>query len=279
MVSQHHTAVITVCTNRPTYAATMLQHLDRQDADLHVYVVVNSSSTARALRLVGFCADKMDKPVTLIRLWSMHTQIGLAYNCGLWHAMMDDRHTHFVKLDDDVAIKSNGVSELLRLCTEHDDKAVSVLLPWGRGGYYRWADMKSRRVSRKNTVGDGPDYKYIYGACFMVPRRIHNQVGMFSEEGQRGMDLDFAVRVQRAGNEIVEHGALRALHLGNTTPTEGDKEIRKSRKYCEFGKEQVCSTIWSDPAVRHALIAQVYGAQPPAQVAPLEKHLDKPAFV
>lgn len=263
MVSLHRTAVVTVCTNRPRYAATMLQHLDAQDADLDIYVVLNSSNVKFCLGMVGYCSG-LAKSVTLIRLWSMHTQIGLAFNCGLWHAMRDG-YSHYVKIDDDVAIKPNGISELLRLCTKHEDRAVSVLLPWGRGDYYRWAHMKSRRVNRANTKGDGPDYKYIYGACFMVPRQIHNEIGMYSEDGQRGMDLDFAVRVQRAGNTIVEHGALRALHLGNTTPTEGDKETRKSKKYCKFGALQKRSTIWNDPTVRQALIAQVFGAKDRAQ--------------
>lgn len=267
MVSQHSTAVITVCTNRPTYAATMLQHLDRQDADLHVYVVLNSSNAKFCMGLVAYCMN-MAKPVTLIRLWSMHTQIGLAFNCGLWHAMMEERHTHFMKIDDDVAIKSNGVSELLRMCDEQDQRAVSVLLPWGHGGYYRWANMKSRRVCRRNICDrdKAVDYRYIYGACFMVPRRIHNEVGMFSEDAQRGMDLDFAVRVQRAGNRVIEHGALRALHLGNTMPTEGDKETRSTKKYCEFGSQQMRQTIWGDPAVRQALIAQVFGLRTRTQV-------------
>lgn len=234
----------------------MLDHLDRQDEDFHIYVVLNSSNNKFSMGLVAYCA-MMKKNVTLINLWSMTTQIGLAYNCGLWHALWDGRHKYIAKIDDDVALLPTVVSELRRMCEDSDDNCVAVALPWSRGGHYNWPSMLAKRVK---------DKRFIYGACCMIPTKIIRRVGVFTEEAQRGMDLDYAVRVQRAGYEVRNHPILRALHLGTMNGTEVDADGKKGRKYCDFGAQQVCTTIWESAEVRQALIAQVFGAKQPTQV-------------
>ncbi len=256
-----------VCTNRPNYARVALDHLDAQDTDFHIYIVLNSSDAAFCMGLVDYCS-KLDHSVTLIRLWSMTTQIGLAYNCAMWHAMKtgDRVVRRYVKIDDDVAIKPNGIRELHRLCSEADDKCVAVLLPYSKGGYYGYRNMVSNKVKG--------DYKFIYGACFMLPARIRSEIGYFTEDAQRGMDLDYAVRVQRAGYEVVNHPSLRALHLGTMNGTEITPQGKKSRKYCTFGEHQVCGTIWDLLEVRQALIAQVFGDTSRTQDERAQKPLD-----
>lgn len=242
------TAVITVCTNRPQYARIMLDHLDRQDSDFHIYVVLNSSNASFCCGLVDYCSH-LEHPVTLIRLWSMTTQIGLVYNCGLWHALRRD-YKRIVKMDDDVAIKKNGISELHGLCDKGD--CVGVLLPYSHNtGHYQYRMMMANRIH--------DTHKFLYGACFMFPRVLHTAIGFFSEDAQRGMDLDYGVRAQTAGWKVVNHRAFRALHLGTMNGTEVTPEGKKSRKYCKFGEVLMCTTIWDRAEVRQALIAQVFG--------------------
>lgn len=267
MAREHpETAVITVCTNRPTYARIMLDHLDAQDTDFHIYVVLNSSNAAYCCGLVDYCSH-LQHGVTLIRLWSMTTQIGLAYNCGLWHALVGGYTTHYVKIDDDVAIKPNAIGELRRGCDERYDTAVSVLLPYSHNtGHYQYRTMDAQRLHGT--------HKFLYGACFMVPASVFGRIGFFTEEAQRGMDLDFGVRAQSAGFKIINHPSLRALHLGTMNGTEVTPEGKKSRKYCTFGEVQVRTTIWDRAEVRQALIAQVFGDTSRTQVERAQNPLD-----
>ncbi len=258
---RNETAVITVCTNRPTYARIMLDHLDAQDTDFHIYVVLNSSNARFCMGLVDYCS-RMDKRVTLIRLWSMTTQIGLAYNCGLQMAMsggLARGYNRIVKIDDDVAIKPNGIEALHCICDERGDNCVAVLLPYSKGtGHYQFRRMDNQRISG--------EHKFIYGACFMVPGKVLARIGYFTEDAQRGMDLDYAVRAQSTGFTVANHRVLRALHLGTMNGTEVTPEGKKSRKYCTFGEVHVRTTIWDRAEVRQALVAQVYGAASPTQV-------------
>lgn len=244
------TAAIITCTNRPKFAMLALESLDRQMADLDIYIVANGCD-GQFLAQLKMLAIEMRKSVTLINLSARHRNIGVGVNCGLWHARHGSRdYDGYLKIDDDIVIEPDIVREMW----DHCDGTNVVAVPPYAAGSDRYGKPS---VIRESTIHD--EHVSLYGACVLMPEAVILDLGYWGESKPRGCDTDFGVRAQVAGHRVTWHPERICLHLGHEIPTEGSDAEKQRGARMVIGTQTHRTTFWNDATTREAMIAERFG--------------------
>jgi GT2 family glycosyltransferase len=98
-------------------------------------------------------------------------------------------------------------------CVQSYPTVVNQLLD---SEWLRKKTPKSRLWGMAALFGTGPsDVEVLSGACIMMPRRVYDRVGGFTEAYfMYGEDLDLCYKVRRAGFRVVYNPATSLVHFG-----------------------------------------------------------------
>lgn len=244
------TAAIVVCTNRLQLAFQTLACLDEQNTHVDIYLVCNSNDPTFRSELIMLDLETMKKSVTFLALSAQHANIGLAVNCGLWHALNSGRHYDgFLKIDDDIFMDSDGLSHLWECC---DGTQIVAYPPYAKGEE-RYDDpdaIRKEKIHSKCTS--------LYGACVLIPEVVITDCGYWAESAPRGGDTDYGIRAYHAGHDVIYHPTRVCIHLGANKPTEGLHHKYCARRVTTNGKRYLI-TIWNDATARAALLLDRFG--------------------
>ncbi len=233
---------------------------------LEIIVLDNSPRTEKALKAwLRKAADRVI-PIADAFNWSRFNNIGAAAATG----------ATLLFLNDDIEARETGWLDALLEHAQRKDVGVvgaRLLYPDGKvqhGGQYL-ADMHARHAFRFAEADDpGPfglatvarEMSSVTGACQMVRARVFKQLGGFDEAHDVvNNDLDFCLRVQRAGLAVIYTPHLAMMHheLASRAGIEDRHDVAR------FTRDWRLAMLRGDPYHSRHLMAEEDQIEPRAE--------------
>lgn len=250
------TAAIIVCTNRLQLALRTLAALDAQCGEVDVYLVCNSTVPEFRCRLMEFGLD-MKKTVVFLGLAAQHINIGLAVNCGIWHALHSaNTYDGILKIDDDIGIPPDAIDRLWQQC---DGTNIVAYPPFAEGK----PPYDDPEATRKATFHNA--CTLLYGSCVLIPGAVLNDCGYWAENAPRGAANDYSMRAHGAGHETIYDPVRTCARFGSCQPRDADERDNLMGRSALSAGVGYRITAWNDSTTRGALLADRCGWRDPEQ--------------
>lgn len=251
------TAAIIVCTNRLQLALQTLAALDAQSSEVDVYLVCNSNDREFRRRLMEF--DLGRKAAVFLGLSAQHRNLGLAVNCGIWHALHSaNTYDGILKLDANIGIPPDAIERLWQQC---DGTTIIAYPPFAEGKPPYDDPEAIREATFHNTC------TFLHDACVLVPGAVLNDCGYWGEDAPRGAANDYSLRAHQAGHEVVYDPVRTCALLGPEQPSEGCNSDKGMARRVLTAGVRYRITAWNDATTRRALLAERHGWRDPEQPA------------
>lgn len=232
------TGVVAVVVNWKLKVETVqcVKSLERLDFLCHIIVVDNGSNDGSVEYIAGHCPQ-----VELIVLPS-NIGFGPACNQAISKVLRDEIYNYIFLLNNDVTVHPQALSKLINAAQAHPqvgvfgakiyyaDKPNTI---WYAGARRRYGVLAAADIGR-GQIDNGQfsalrEVDYIFGAAMLIRRSVFERVGLFDERFFLYLeDLDFCLRVQKAGFLLLFVPEARVWHQGSASTA---KSVATRRYY------------------------------------------------
>lgn len=200
--------------NQLDYTKTCLESIQKWTEPPYELILVDNASTD------GTRAFLKTVPATVITN-EQNLGCARAWNQGV----RASRGRVVAILNNDIVVTSGW---LTGLTTFMDAQGHGIVSPAAREGYLDYdLDAYARAFTARCRRASRPE---LYGACFVVARRVFDQIGLFDEAfGYGGCeDVDFHWRVLEAGFSVAITGSVLIHHYSKVTQTALVRDEKRS---------------------------------------------------
>lgn len=211
------TSIVIPVYNGLKYTRTALENIRRHTPEPYELIVVDNASTDDT---ASFLAGQDD--VTVVR----NTE-NLGHAGGTNRGFCASRGEYLVSLNNDAVVTANWLANL-QTCIESDPR-IGLVSPVTNyiGNPRQLVDAQFPDLEEMHRFAAGfnssDPAKWLdddpFGFCFLVPRRIVDEIGLLSEDNDLGLgdDIDYNRRLAAAGYRSVIAGDTFVYHYGSRT--------------------------------------------------------------
>lgn len=200
-----------------------LRSVEQSSVQCRMIVVDNGSGDGSVEYIVQHC------PQAEVIALPSNCGFAVACNQAIWLALRDATCEFIMLLNNDATIHPQAISELLRTAQANPEAGIL-----GPKVYYRdrpdviWYAGARRRMLLASDTGRGHidrgqfnqvrQVDYVFGCALLIRRHVFEQIGVFDEQFFLYLeDLDFSLRVQRAGFALLFVPHAHVWHAGSAS--------------------------------------------------------------
>lgn len=203
--------IIIVTFNKKDYVVNLLNSLKTINYTNYDIVVVDNASDDGT-------AEYLEKHFTYLTVIKNSENKGGSggFNTGLAYAFQRNEYKYYWLLDNDVVVSDDSLRNLVNVLEQYDDIAVagSQMCQFDNPevtneigayvDYYNGHLILNRHLTRKSNNSTGIfDVDYVAAASMLVRADIAKNIGLWEDFFIHFDDVDWCLRIKKAGNRIV----------------------------------------------------------------------------
>lgn len=240
--------IIPVCNNVELTRQCLMALCENTDYPEYEVIIVDNGSIDATKHFLGCLSGD-------IKIISNMNNIGFAKACNQGAQAAGGKYLVF--LNNDTIPQKGWLTELVTFMEQHPDAGVAgcrLLYPDDTIQHCCAAmryDRKFFRHPYKFLPKDHPlvnsirEVDAVTAACFITPRKVFFEVGMFDESYLNGCeDMDYCTSVRQRGYKIYYCPTAILYHLESKTPRIQNKDVENFSRYVsKWGTEQIKNEI------------------------------------
>jgi GT2 family glycosyltransferase len=209
------TSIIVPCWARPDLTQVCIDSILSYTRDIELICVQEGDNADMKSLLESYCGQ-----ITYVQNKVPKGYAG-ALNAGIRVASGDN----YCFMNNDVVVTPHWMEEML---LAFQDREVGLVTPtfWGTG------DRQSVDWNHGEDFDWVLDPLSIIGVCFLVPKRVMDEIGLWDESfGHGGEDFDLSIRIQQANYKLIVARKVFIYHYGGaSTRIVFDNDFKKVRQ-------------------------------------------------
>jgi glycosyltransferase involved in cell wall biosynthesis len=215
-------SVIVPCRDEATYIGACLDSIAASDypKDRLEVLVVDGSSTDGTRDII---ADRADRHPFIRRIHNQQRTTPVALNLGIKEA----RGSYIAWMSAHNSYPPNYLSESVRWAERSGADNVGGVIVTRSRTVGLWADAVRTALTHRFGVGSShfrvhptePTWvDTVFGGCYR--RDVFDRIGLFNESLTRGQDMEFNLRLRRAGGKTLLIPTIRSEYNARSSPVE-----------------------------------------------------------